>query len=77
MAGAVEEPGGAAVSAVDPRFLGGEKGMVVTDARDQALVVCVSRDGVVDANAHVPKDEAARILRQIADLWDPPTEADS
>ena len=58
---------------IDPRFLGGKKGVVVTDARNQALVVVVSGEGVVDATANIPKAEAARILRYVADLWDPAT----
>lgn len=55
----------------DPRFLGGEKGMVVTNANDKAFVLAVGWDGACDMQANVPKPEMARILRQIADSLDP------
>lgn len=56
----------------DPRFLGGEKGMVVTNAADKAFVVAVGWDGAVDMQANIDKPTMATTLRQIADSIDPP-----
>lgn len=57
----------------DPRFLGGEKA-VLTDTRDMALVVAIGWDGAADIHANVARTEAARLLRHIADEFDPPTD---
>ena len=59
------------VEPVDPRFLAGEQA-VLTDARDMALVIAVGWDNAVDIHANIAKPEAARILRLIADQFDPP-----
>lgn len=37
---------------------------------DAALFVHYSRDGWMTANASIPKREAAKVLRQVADMWD-------
>jgi hypothetical protein len=58
----------------DPRFLGGQD-LVLTDARDMALVIAISHEGVLDVQANVPKKQAAFWLREVADRWDPPVEA--
>lgn len=55
----------------DPRFLGGQKGMVVTNANDKAFVLVVGWDGAVDMQANVDKPQMATILRQIADQLAP------
>lgn len=63
----------------DPRFLGGETA-VLSDARDFALVLTISHDGVADVMVNGPRghpDQAwdkptcAKYLRYIADSWDP------
>lgn len=55
----------------DPRFLAGESAVIV-DTAQMALTVAVGWDGAADIRCFVAKPEAARILRQIADQWDPP-----
>lgn len=51
----------------EQEFLGGAEGVVLTNAADMALVVCVSHDGAVDISCHVDNATAAAALRQVAD----------
>lgn len=62
-------------SAPDARFLGGATEPVLIDTREMALSIAVGFDGACDVSANIAKPEAARILRQIADQWDPPISA--
>lgn len=55
----------------DPRPLGGGTA-VITDTANMALVIAIGWDGAADVRAHIPKPQAAELLRQIADQFDPP-----
>lgn len=55
----------------DPRFLGGEKA-VLMDASEMAFVVALGWDGACDMTANIDKPTMARHLRFIADQIDPP-----
>ena len=51
--------------------LSGSGGLVAIDARDLALVVTITREGMADARAvHCTKRQGAQWLRLIADAWD-------
>ena len=51
----------------DPRFLGGEKWMKVTNVGDEALVVVVDWNGAADIHSRQKLAQIIAILRQIAD----------
>lgn len=54
----------------------GSGGLVAIDARDLALIITVTREGICDARAPgVSKAQAAEWLRHIADLWEKEAES--
>lgn len=50
----------------------GELAVEVVDARELKIVLHVDFDNMVKAFFQTPPDDAARILREIADTLDPP-----
>ena len=56
----------------DPRFLGGAEGLVMTNMSDMAFALTIDYDGIVDMHAGdgISKQQAAKMLRQVADSLD-------
>lgn len=58
----------------DPRFLGGNEGLVLTDAAQMRWVIAVGHDGAADVYANIDRPTMAAELRFIADSLDPDTD---